>query len=161
MAKKPDTIGCVMLRSQGGGGSGYEEATVLHTDDIYKLAPTPITQKLGFPLILRQTGNSISASKDNPHAAWLMIDPSTGLAPMEWQSGVGDVLVVRADGEPLDIGTLAAVTDYLSDIVDAFSDGMDGAEIARVFYQGGKLGKYVKEHERMQEECKNMVEEFE
>lgn len=73
-----------------------------------------------------------------------MIDPGHGFAPPEWQSGVGDVLVVRADRKPLDIAMLAAVTDYVSDILDAFGDGMDGDEVGRKYYQRERLVRFSK-----------------
>ncbi|KAI4283086.1 MAG: hypothetical protein L6R38_002439 [Xanthoria sp. 2 TBL-2021] len=153
---KHESIACVMLKSQAGGASGYQKATIPFNDDIFNQAPTPISQSIGFPLILRRTkpvseNSARSANDDNAHATWLMIDPGHGFAPPEWQSGVGDVLVVRADRKPLDIAMLAAVTDYVSNILDAFGDGMEGDEVGRKYYQRERLVRFSKGCIRMHE----------
>ena len=139
-----DPIPCVRLGAQAGGPSAYRKTTIPSNDDIFNQAPAPISQRFGFPLILRRTKpasqySTRSANDDNPHATWLMIDPDHGFAPSEWQSGVGDVLVVRADRKPLDITTLAIITDFVSDILDAFGDGMEGDEVARKYYRKERL----------------------
>ena len=86
---------------------------------------------------------------DNQHATWLMIDPVTGFAPAEWQRGVGNVIVARADGGALDTATLGAVTDYVSDIVDAFGDGVGAVQ---KYYSRARLDKYIADHLKMQKE---------
>ena len=139
-----DPVPCVMLGAQAGGPSVYRKTTIPSNDDIFHQAPTPISQRFGFPLILRRSKpvsqySTRSANDDNPHATCLMIDPGHEFAPPEWQSGVGDILVVRADRKPLDIAQLAVVTDYVSDILDAFGDGMEGAEVARKYYRKERL----------------------
>ena len=57
-----------------------------------------------------------------------MIDPATGFQPTEWQGGLGNVIVARADGKPLETKTLGATTDYISDILDAFGNGVGAAQ---------------------------------
>lgn len=84
-----------------------------------------------------------------------MIDPVTGLAPAEWQGRVGNVIVARPDGEPLDTATLGAITDYISDILDAFGDGVG---VARKYYNRGQLDKFIADHLKMQEEFKAFQE---
>lgn len=91
------------------------------------------------------------AANDNPHATWLMIDPGHGFAPSDWQGGVGDCLVVRADKEPLDMDTLSAITDYISDILDAFGDGFNGAEVAQKYYSRERLDRFIHDHQIMQD----------
>lgn len=159
-----DSIACVMLGSQAGGASIYKKATVPPNDDIFDQAAAPITQSFGFPLVLRRmkpfSGQSArSANDDNMHATWLMIDPGHGFAPPEWQSAVGDVLVVRADRKPLYMAELAVVTDYVSTILDAFGDGMDGAEVGRRYYQKEKLVRFSNGHLRMQEQYTNLLQQ--
>ncbi|KAI4176327.1 MAG: hypothetical protein LQ343_001065 [Gyalolechia ehrenbergii] len=141
-----DGIKCVMLPS-------YEEVTVQSGDDIFFAAPAPITQKFGFPLVLRR---STVNNKVNMHATWLMISPDHGFAPPEWQRGIGDCLVARADKEPLDSATLAAITDYVSDIIDAFGDDQDRSVIERRFYDREKLDRSIREHLKMQQDYKAM-----
>lgn len=141
-----DGIKCVMLPQ-------YKEVTVQPGDDIFNTGAAPITQKFGFPLLLRRT----EANKnDNIHATWLMISPDNGIAPPEWQSGVGDCLVARADKKPLDYSTLAAITDYVSDIMNAFSDEPDRSVIQREFYNRKMLDKFIRRHLEMQQDYKAM-----
>lgn len=90
-----------------------------------------------------------------------MIDPDHGLAPPEWQSAVGDCLVARADKKPLKIQTLAAITDYMSDIVDDFGDGMDGSVVAEKYYSKAKLEKFTEAHFQMQQDYKAQMAELE
>lgn len=126
---------------------------------MFSTPPSPITQKFGFPLIVQppSTRPARVADNDNVHATWLMIDPGNGLAPPEWQSAVGDCLVARADKKPLDIQTLAAITDYVSDIMDAFGDGMDGSAVAGRYYTKAKFDKFMKGHLQMQQGYKAQV----
>ena len=74
-----------------------------------------------------------------------MIDPVHGLAPLDWQGGVGDCLVVRADKEPLDMNTLGAIVDYVSSILDEFGEE-DGPEIAQSYYNREKLDRFIARH---------------
>lgn len=95
--------------------------------------------------------------QDNQHGTWLMIDPVTGLAPAEWQGGIGNVIVARADGEALDTPMLAAITDYVSDVLDAFGKGVGAAQ---KYYNRGRLDKFIADHQKMQEQYKALQEEI-
>ena len=114
----------------------------------------PISQKIGFPLLVRRSdkGLATGASADNPHATWLMIDPVTGFAPAQWQSGVGNVVVARADGKAMNTSTLAAITDYISAILDAFGNGVGAA---RKYYDRGRLDNFMADHLKMQQDFKD------
>lgn len=138
-----------MIHSVADGGMRYSAFLVPREDPIFKTMPVPISQKIGFPLLVqRPEKKSVRGPPgDNQHATWLMIDPTTGFAPDEWQSGVGNVIVARADEKALDTATLGAITDYVSDILDAFGDG---AEVAQGYYNRGRLDKYIKGHLKMQ-----------
>lgn len=85
-----------------------------------------------------------------------MIDPGHGFAPQEWQSAVGDCLVVRQDKKPLDIQTLAAITDYVSDILDSFGAEMSGTAVARRYYTKEKFDEFMDDHLQMQQSYKSM-----
>lgn len=115
----------------------------------------PISLKIGYPLLVHRAREEGVARGDNQHATWLMIDPESGFAPAEWQGGrgggVGDVIVARADGEGLDTATLGAVTDYISDIVDAFGERVGAV---RKYYDRARLDRYIADHLRMQREFK-------
>lgn len=80
-----------------------------------------------------------------------MIDPGHGFAPPEWQGGVGDCLVARADKQPLDTKTLAAITGYVSEIPDAFGDERDAGEIARSYYRRDQLDRFIAKHMKTQD----------
>ncbi|KAH8799534.1 hypothetical protein DL96DRAFT_869058 [Flagelloscypha sp. PMI_526] len=56
---------------------------------------------------------------DNQIATFLMVEEEDGFAKPEWQKNVGDVTVVRANGNPLtprEVETLWMFTDYLMEI---------------------------------------------
>ena len=65
------------------------------------------------------------------------------------------MIVARADGETLDTGTLAAITDYVSDILDAFGDGVGAA---RRYYSRARLDTYIADHGNMQGQYKDFQE---
>lgn len=85
-----------------------------------------------------------------------MIDPGYGFAPQEWQSAVGDCLVVRQDKKPLDIQTLVAITDYASDILGSFGAGTGGTAVAQRYYSKEKLDKFLDDHLQMQQSYTSM-----
>ena len=156
---KQGLIKAVRIHSKTGGGGHYSRHPTIHLDPIFRTRPVPISQKIGFPLLVqhpsfpsltrnRETRGELT---DNPHATWLMIDPNTGFAPAEWQSEVGDVVVARPDGQALETATLAAITDYISDILDAFGDGLGPP---RKYYNRDRLDKFMADHAKMQEEFK-------
>lgn len=62
-----------------------------------------------------------------------MSDPETGVAPPDWQGGIGDVVVANADGTPLGVGALEGYVEYVGTIVDAFRDGEKKEAIAEMF----------------------------
>ena len=59
--------------------------------------------------------------------------------------------VARADRTTLTVETLAAVTDWVSRILDAFGD-MDPGAVARLYYDKGKFERYLERHRKEQEE---------
>ena len=138
-----------MIHSKADDGGRYSALLTPREDPIFKTTPVPISQKIGFPLFVqRPEKKSVRGPlADNPHATWLMIDPATGFAPAEWQGGVGNVIVARADGKPLETKTLGAITDYISNILDAFGDGVVSAQ---KYYNRGRLDKFIADHLKMQ-----------
>ena len=150
---KDETVKVVKIHAKLGGGGHYSKRSVSREDPIFNTKPVPISLKIGFPLLVwRPTSESERGPlTDNQHATWLMIDPTTGFAPAEWQSGVGNVLVARADGEALETDTLGAITDYISDILDAFGNGVGAA---KRYYRKDRLDKYIADHLKMQQQFK-------
>ena len=123
--------------------STFTEATVSPYHTVFSGAPTPISRKLGFPLLVWRL-HTRTIRTTNPRTAWLMIDPGTHLAPMEWQSQVGDVFVVRADRQPLSIRALTAFTDYVWEILQTSELADDAEEYdPGDFFEPGKLEEYM------------------
>ena len=120
-----------MIHSSQDSGGRYSEFLLSRDDPKFKTTPAPISQSIGFPLLVhRPQDESVRGPlADNPHATWLMIDPSTGSPPTEWQSRVGNVIITRPDGGVLETSTLGAITDYISDIIEAFENGVGAALI--------------------------------
>lgn len=82
-------------------------ATVPQADAIFSTNPLALSVLLGVPLLTRRLSAKPSlelprnAHFDNDAATALHVDPATGYAPAEWCQGVGTVLVVREDQQPL------------------------------------------------------------
>ena len=148
---KDATVKAVQIHAKTGGGGYYSKFWLSPEDPIFNTKPVPISQKIGFPLLVGRPMNESMRGPltDNQHATWLMIDPITGFAPLEWQSRVGNVLVARADGKALETNTLGAITDYISDILDAFGNGVAAAQ---KYYNRDRLDKYIADHLRMQQQ---------
>ena len=152
-AVKPGIVKVVKIHAKTGGGGHYSRSWVSPEDPIFNTKPVPISEKIGFPLLVRRPMSESERGPltDNQHAAWLMIDPTTGFAPAEWQSRVGNVFVARADGQSLETDTLGAITDYISDILDAFGNGVGAAQ---KYYNRDRLHKYIVDHLKMQQQFK-------
>ncbi len=54
---------------------------------------------------------------------YLNIDLESGLAPMQWQSGIGTVIIARKDRKPFLPQHLEGLFEYASGILDRFGDG--------------------------------------
>ena len=152
-ALRPEIIKVVKIHAKTGGGGHYSRFWVGPEDPIFNTKPVPISEKIGYPLLVRRPGHEAQRGPltDNQHATWLMIDPTTGFAPAEWQSEVGNVFVARVDGQALETETLGAITDYISDILDAFGNGVGAAQ---KYYNRGRLDKYIADHLKMQQQFK-------
>lgn len=77
-----------------------------------------------------------------------MIDPVSGFAPPEWQNSIGSVYVARSDRKPLTSEILAAITDYVGEMLDVF--GEENPEpIVRRYYDKARLERYFVQHKKM------------
>jgi hypothetical protein len=80
-------------------------ATVTPSDAIFKASPLPISQLIGIPLLMRRLlakPMPTSPHFDNPLASQLQFDPANSASDHPSSTrGLGTVLVVRADREPL------------------------------------------------------------
>lgn len=87
----------------------------------------PAMALCGLPLVVKKTTPrkrlGDRADYDNQWATWLMIEPNSGFAPAEWQSGVGPVLVYRPSGKIFSADDMDATNEFLSSLLDAYGDG--------------------------------------
>ena len=147
-------VDCVLMQSVGDGRC-YKKVLLPPDDPIFTSPVLPVTEKFGYPLVMRRMQNRLArgVDTDNQHATWLNINPITGWAPDIWQHSVGSVIVAHPNKVPLKVARLAAVVDYVSDILDDFGEW--GPEyVARKYYGPNgrrRLDKFLIEHERMQE----------
>ena len=128
--------------------STFTEATLYPDHPVFNETPTPISRKLGFPLLVWRL-NIRTIGTTNPRTAWLMIDPASHLAPIEWQDNVGDVVVVRADREPLSVLALMAFSDYVLEMLstsDPIYKGMNEEYDSKKYYEPGKLEEYMRNY---------------
>ncbi|KAJ5046771.1 uncharacterized protein L3040_003998 [Drepanopeziza brunnea f. sp. 'multigermtubi'] len=123
----------------------YESVKLSSKHPVFGTKALPITVKFELPLVMYREMEGLPRGQetDNQHATWLNIDPQSGFAPPHWQGGIGTVVVASADGKPLTVATLSAVTDYVSLILDKFGDGA-GAPTA--MYSRAKLDSFVARH---------------
>jgi hypothetical protein len=97
----------------------------------------PLSVQLGFPLwitnVKPRTTLKTTSDYDNYWVTWMMIGLQSGLAPAEWQSHVGPVIVWRdqdSSGTSAAAATLAVsmddmclLNDFLESLLDRYSDG--------------------------------------
>ena len=98
---------------------------------------SPISVQPGFPLWITKVKprTTLNANSDyyNHWVTWMMIGLQSGLAPAEWQSHVGPVVVWRdqdSNGNGAAAATLAVsmddmclLNDFLDSLLDQYSDG--------------------------------------
>ena len=120
----------------------YLDVTINDNHPIFKTNPLPISQTLGFPLVIAKL-YTWSLNTTNVHATWLMIDPETGMPPMVWQSGVGDVIIARADKTPMTVPVMKAMTEYLFKIIDVWERTHEARTRVEAFYNPERFKKYL------------------
>ena len=128
--------------------STFTEATLPANHPVFNQSPTPISQKLGFPLVIHKL-NTRALATTNPRVAWLMIGVESILAPLHWQDGVGDVVVVRVDKQPLSVKDLTAFTDYVWEILstsDPVHMEVEEQYDPRRYYKPEMLKEYMKNY---------------
>lgn len=60
---------------------------------------------------------------DNSSVTFLMINPWTGWAPMQWQQGIGPVIVARLDKKPLSIDALEVIWMFCDGTSELAAEG--------------------------------------
>ena len=92
----------------------------------YPSCVSPVSRLLGFPLYISRVKPhsklTSRAAMDNQWATYMMINPSSGFAPMQWQSHVGPVIVWRRDGA-VSADDMTLLNDFLCNLMDQYADG--------------------------------------
>lgn len=151
------------LYGQSTGGSAYEDIHLPSSHPVFENDPVPISLKIGYPLVIERIEPykylPRNPETDNQHATWLMIDPVTGFAPGTWRGGIGSVYVASPDQKPLTQAILAAIVDYVSDILDAFG-GVNPGPNVQSHYDKARLEQYLVQHQEMQIDHPDNLEEW-
>lgn len=89
--------------------------------------PCPVPRLCGIPLMVAKMQPFVKLGDqgdyDNQWATYLMIDPKSGFAPLEWQSYVGPVVAYRDDGEDFSCQDMSMLNNYLSALLDRYPEG--------------------------------------
>lgn len=87
-----------------------------------------VSELLGFPLritrVQARSKLSDGSHYDNQWATWMAIDPESGFAPHQWQSGVGPCVIWRPDGD-VSSCDMCLFNDFLSDLLDKYERGVE------------------------------------
>ena len=106
-------------------------ATVPQADTIFATQPLALSRLLGVALLTRRLSAKPAlelprnAHFDNDAATALHVDPATGYAPAEWCQGVGTVLVVREDQQPLTKDLLENIIRFSQTLAQLFGGRAD------------------------------------
>ena len=88
---------------------------------------SPIMEQCGIPLVIKKVEPKFKlvhqAQYDNQWATFCMADPGHGIAPMEWQSFVGPVLIFRPGGLNFNVDDMDIVSEYFCHLMDCFGNG--------------------------------------
>lgn len=68
---------------------------------------------------------------NNQLATFFIVSTENGLAPPDWQNGVGEVLLFRSDGLPVTRSHVALLWNWFSELMDRYGQGNDFEAEAR------------------------------
>lgn len=90
---------------------------------------SPVMKSAGLPVRLTRfmpagaCGYLPYAHLDNQLATYLMVLTRDGLAPPDWQMNIGEVLIYREDGRPLQVAAVEGLWDYFNFLMDEYGEG--------------------------------------
>lgn len=100
-------------------------ATTIPIDHpVFSQPVAPLSEIIGIPLGIHRVG-TLSSNRpdlDNQIITYLNVNLDSGLAPMEWQSHIGTVVVARKDKKPFLPHHLEGVWMYADYILDLFGE---------------------------------------
>ena len=110
---------------------------------------------LGVPLVVKRVGPS-KEKQNREIAVFMMVDPVTGLAPLQWMSSahqkLGVLMFARTDGLDLNSNFFWTVYSYIYELMDLYGDGRED------YVQKHKLNPlafndFKAKEEEMQRQC--------
>ncbi|OQE40079.1 hypothetical protein PENCOP_c006G08613 [Penicillium coprophilum] len=126
-----DTVNAMLVRCKGDYGSLWRIVTIPSNHAIFNNPVPPVPALLDFPIVVHQLGlfnTGIPGCLDNQSITYIHIDPKTGFAPPEWQSGVGSVIVARKDKKDLPLEHYETIWMYCDRILDYSGNGIGEPE---------------------------------
>ncbi|KAJ3029953.1 hypothetical protein HDV00_009340, partial [Rhizophlyctis rosea] len=152
-----DTVQAVRIHRRGSTRPGtFQLITIPRTHPVFEAACplSPVSHEIGIPLrIYREAPLDPKEAPTHPDrakydcqiATYLMIEIHSGYAPGEWQCGVGDVIVARADGRPTSVHLVEGVWMFCDRLLDMFGDG-EGAVVPERDITKGKFRRFWKNY---------------
>ena len=128
-----DLVQVIRLHAKGENCHGMMEVLLYPSDHpmFEESGNSPVMERCGIPLVIKKVKPKSKlthqAEYDNQWATWCMIDTVYGMAPMEWQTGVGPVLIYRPGGLNFNDSDMDIVGDYLGHLLDCFGDDLEHA----------------------------------
>ncbi|KIM82054.1 hypothetical protein PILCRDRAFT_820955 [Piloderma croceum F 1598] len=124
--RPPSIQGIVIGCNNDRYGGTFRPIDIQPTHPIHSAGQvSPVSRVVGLPIIIyRHTHADDGGTElDNLIATHLMIDPTDGYAPLDWQRAVGTVTVKREDGQPLSPEAIETIWMYNDHLLNLFGDG--------------------------------------
>lgn len=122
-----ETVMAVRLGATREGSTRHVVETRVPRHLLSGESPCPVPRLAGIPLMMARTRPYVTLRDqrdyDNQWATYLMIEPNSGFAPLEWQSLVGPVLVYRDDNGAFNSDDMLMLNEYLTWQLDNYADG--------------------------------------
>lgn len=111
-------------------GVGVEHVDIPSHHPIFDGPVIEIPALMEIPLVIHRLGTQSTNQPDLDCqlATWLMIKYEDGFAPPQWQSDVGSCWLARKDKKSLSEQQVYAIHDYMSTLLDRYSDDPKDAQ---------------------------------
>jgi hypothetical protein len=124
-------VQAVRIFCKGEGGI-LEKTTIPSDHTLFNERVSPLSAAITLPIHVYREGPLENAKihperalYDNAPATKLMIELEDGLAPPDWQCGVGTVLVARKDKKPLSVEHMEALMDFVEELLWNYPDDIN------------------------------------